>query len=345
MDNFDNDKQTKTIVINYENLTIKSKEDDNDSNDVVIEKSSSQSLPQPLPKNPTTTIPTKLINDKPSSPLVYSSLANYDNLILSPGLHNNHHHHTHHHHLHHHRHLMHNHHHLYLSKTQSLDILDNDNQIEIDDDIIRDCDYEIDIKKDDDSSTATTTTTSSNSPSPAQTPTPSSTANSITTTTDNVPSTSATIPGAKINTDDSKTTKEISGVITKLQSLDQQRPIYPNVPYSPYGSPYGSPRTGRRRTPLRESRRISIEQSGSFLQLNQYKLMDQIGQGSYGLVKLAYSEEDSTHYAMKILSKRKLLRKVGLLARGPKRGGTGTSPLDRVYREIAVLKKVSNINI
>lgn len=126
-------------------------------------------------------------------------------------------------------------------------------------------------------------------------------------------------------------------MMPKLQSFDQNRPIYPNVPYSPYGSPYNSPRSGRRRPPLRESRRVSIEQTGSFLQLNQYKLMDQIGQGSYGLVKLAYSEEDSTHYAMKILSKRKLLRKAGLIGRGPKKG---ISPLDRVYREIAVLKKV-----
>ncbi|XP_049287213.1 calcium/calmodulin-dependent protein kinase kinase 1 isoform X3 [Anopheles funestus] len=132
-------------------------------------------------------------------------------------------------------------------------------------------------------------------------------------------------------------------VLPKLQTLDQtSRPIYPNVPYSPYNSPYGSPRSGRRRTPLRESRRVSIEQSGSFLQLNQYKLLDQIGQGSYGLVKLAYSEEDSTHYAMKILSKRKLLRKAGLMRRGPKRG---TSPLDRVYREIAVLKKLDHPNV
>jgi hypothetical protein len=68
-------------------------------------------------------------------------------------------------------------------------------------------------------------------------------------------------------------------------------------------------------------------------------------QGSYGLVKLAYSEEDSTHYAMKILSKKKLLKKAGLMGRGPKRGiVTTTSPLDRVYREIAVLKKVVQIN-
>ncbi|XP_030370774.1 uncharacterized protein LOC115621302 isoform X2 [Scaptodrosophila lebanonensis] len=122
----------------------------------------------------------------------------------------------------------------------------------------------------------------------------------------------------------------------------ESRPIYPNVPYSPYGSPYGSPGSCRRRPALRESRRVSIEKTGSFLQLNQYKLMDQIGQGSYGLVKLAYSEEDSTHYAMKILSKRRLLRQAGLMRRGPKKA---TSPLDRVYREIAVLKKLDHPNI
>ncbi|XP_037810416.1 calcium/calmodulin-dependent protein kinase kinase 1 isoform X3 [Lucilia sericata] len=132
-----------------------------------------------------------------------------------------------------------------------------------------------------------------------------------------------------------------TGIALKSQSLES-RPIYPNVPYSPYASPYSSPRSNRRRPPLRESRRISIEQSGSFLQLNQYKLMDQIGQGSYGLVKLAYSEEDSTHYAMKILSKRRLLRQAGLMKRGPKKS---TSPLDRVYREIAVLKKLDHPNV
>lgn len=62
--------------------------------------------------------------------------------------------------------------------------------------------------------------------------------------------------------------------------------------------------------------------------------------GSYGLVKLAYSEEDSTHYAMKILSKQKLLKKAKFLGRGPKKC---TPPLERVYREIAVLKKVNHI--
>lgn len=74
-------------------------------------------------------------------------------------------------------------------------------------------------------------------------------------------------------------TQRPSATSMMFQSAET-RPIYPNVPYSPYGSPFGSPRSVRRRTPLRESRRISIERSGSFLQLNQYKLMDKIGQVS-----------------------------------------------------------------
>lgn len=56
------------------------------------------------------------------------------------------------------------------------------------------------------------------------------------------------------------------------------RPIYPYCPYSPYGSPQGSPRNKRR--PLRESRRVSIDNRQGALQLNQYKLLDIIGQVS-----------------------------------------------------------------
>ncbi|GLD73327.1 calcium/calmodulin-dependent protein kinase kinase 2 [Lates japonicus] len=32
------------------------------------------------------------------------------------------------------------------------------------------------------------------------------------------------------------------------------------------------------------------------VQLNQYKLKDEIGKGSYGVVKLAYNEDDNTYY-------------------------------------------------
>ncbi|XP_066144580.1 calcium/calmodulin-dependent protein kinase kinase 1 isoform X1 [Euwallacea fornicatus] len=129
------------------------------------------------------------------------------------------------------------------------------------------------------------------------------------------------------------------------------RPIFPNCPYSPYGSPTHSPRSNRKRQPPRESRRVSIEKLGHYDQLNQYKLMDSIGQGSYGVVKLAYNQEDDTHYAMKILSKKKLFKKSGIFGRlPPKKEGRSNSspvnnPLDKVYREIAILKKLDHPNI
>ncbi|XP_074097042.1 uncharacterized protein LOC141526134 isoform X2 [Cotesia typhae] len=121
------------------------------------------------------------------------------------------------------------------------------------------------------------------------------------------------------------------------------RPIYPYCPYSPYGSPQGSPRIRRR--PLRESRRVSIDNKQGAFQLNQYKLLDNIGQGSFGIVKLAYNEEDETHYAMKILSKKKLMKKAGIFGRmAPGRKGV-SNPLAKVYREIALLKKLDHPNV
>ncbi|XP_043661554.1 uncharacterized protein LOC122625528 [Drosophila teissieri] len=65
---------------------------------------------------------------------------------------------------------------------------------------------------------------------------------------------------------------------SKPQIVNESRPIYPNVPYSPYSTPFSSPRSSRRKPAFRESRRISMDKSGSFLQLNQYRLMEQIGQ-------------------------------------------------------------------
>ncbi|XP_014488720.1 PREDICTED: serine/threonine-protein kinase STE20 isoform X3 [Dinoponera quadriceps] len=119
------------------------------------------------------------------------------------------------------------------------------------------------------------------------------------------------------------------------------RPIYPYCPYSPYGSPQGSPRNRRR--PLRESRRVSIDNRQGDIKLNQYKLLDDIGQGTYGLVKLVYNEEDGAHYAMKILSKKRLMKKAGIFGRIVP--GKKTDPLARVYKEIALLKKVDHPNV
>ncbi|XP_077995359.1 calcium/calmodulin-dependent protein kinase kinase 2-like [Glandiceps talaboti] len=125
------------------------------------------------------------------------------------------------------------------------------------------------------------------------------------------------------------------------------RPIFPSLPYSPYASPAVSPTTSPtasrlRRQPTKESTIVSIFDRQSYIQLNQYRLKDEIGKGSYGIVKLAYNEEEDVSYAMKILSKKKLIRKGGFLTRGPL---TSTTPLERVYREIAILKKLDHPNV
>merc|ERR1711899_536152 len=138
-------------------------------------------------------------------------------------------------------------------------------------------------------------------------------------------------------------------------SCDGARPIYPNLPYSPYGSPGSSPRI--RRKPLRETKRVNsiVQSDGEYTQLNQYRLEQQaIGQGSYGIVKLAYNKDDDVQYAMKILSKKKLKRKGGLFARrappraSPVGGGVrkpSENPLQKVYREIAIMKKLDHPNV
>ncbi|NXW42159.1 KKCC1 kinase, partial [Nyctiprogne leucopyga] len=112
-----------------------------------------------------------------------------------------------------------------------------------------------------------------------------------------------------------------------------------------------SPRMMRR--PTIESHRVSISDSEDCVQLNQYKLQSEIGKGSYGVVKLAYNENDDKYYAMKVLSKKKLLKQYGFPRRPPPRVSKASAggqpkpmaPLDRVYQEIAILKKLDHINI
>lgn len=61
---------------------------------------------------------------------------------------------------------------------------------------------------------------------------------------------------------------------TNNSSEKSKRGIYPDVPFSPYSSP----KAVRHRPPLKESRRVSIDKTGQYLQLNQYRLIDSIGQ-------------------------------------------------------------------
>lgn len=135
-------------------------------------------------------------------------------------------------------------------------------------------------------------------------------------------------------------------------SLDVNgRCVCPCPPYSPAGSPQSSPRLPRR--PTVESHHVSITGLQDCVQLNQYTLKDEIGKGSYGVVKLAYNESDNTYYAMKVLSKKKLIRQAGFPRRPPPRGTRPAlggcvqprGPIEQVYQEIAILKKLDHPNV
>ncbi|OCT98415.1 calcium/calmodulin-dependent protein kinase kinase 2 [Xenopus laevis] len=127
--------------------------------------------------------------------------------------------------------------------------------------------------------------------------------------------------------------------------------IYPSLPYSPVTSPQSSPRLPRK--PTVESHQVSITGCQDCVQLNQYQLRDEIGKGSYGVVKLAYNEDDNMYYAMKVLSKKKLMRQAGFPRRPPPRGAKTTTdggvqamgPIDRIYQEIAILRKLDHPNV
>ena len=44
------------------------------------------------------------------------------------------------------------------------------------------------------------------------------------------------------------------------------------------------------------TKQASTEHREDYLQLNQYKLMGMVGQGSYSIVKMAYNMDEDTHY-------------------------------------------------
>ena len=46
---------------------------------------------------------------------------------------------------------------------------------------------------------------------------------------------------------------------------------------------------------------VDQQANENYIQLNQYRLMEEIGQGSYGIVKLAYNERDKNLYVSKYL--------------------------------------------
>ncbi|XP_061904483.1 calcium/calmodulin-dependent protein kinase kinase 1 isoform X5 [Entelurus aequoreus] len=81
--------------------------------------------------------------------------------------------------------------------------------------------------------------------------------------------------------------------LTGRKSSLQERGTYLS---SAGGYTHISPRVAQR--PTVESKRVSISDSQNCVQLNQYKLESEIGKGSYGVVKLAYNEDDDKHYVL-----------------------------------------------
>uniref|UniRef100_A0A8C7P209 non-specific serine/threonine protein kinase n=1 Tax=Oncorhynchus mykiss TaxID=8022 RepID=A0A8C7P209_ONCMY len=102
----------------------------------------------------------------------------------------------------------------------------------------------------------------------------------------------------------------------------QERGTYPS---GRSGGAHVSPRVVRR--PTVESKRVSISDA----------------EGSYGVVKLAYNEDDDKHYASCVCVCRPPPRgpKVAVQGEQPKVLG----PLERVYQEIAILRKLDHLNI
>uniref|UniRef100_A0A8P4GHW3 calcium/calmodulin-dependent protein kinase n=1 Tax=Dicentrarchus labrax TaxID=13489 RepID=A0A8P4GHW3_DICLA len=102
-----------------------------------------------------------------------------------------------------------------------------------------------------------------------------------------------------------------------------------------------------------ETKRVSITDADDCVQLNQYKLNREIGKGSYGVVKLAYNEDSEQYYAMKVVSKKRLMRLCGFFRRLPPQGSNSQQdpfpkaslPLEKVYKEIAILKKLDHHNV
>ena len=66
----------------------------------------------------------------------------------------------------------------------------------------------------------------------------------------------------------------------------------------------------------------------------------------------AHSEETNQDYAMKIISKKRLIKRSGFLRKPPPRKSANgvaqagpAPPLEKIYREIALLKKLDHPNV
>lgn len=78
--------------------------------------------------------------------------------------------------------------------------------------------------------------------------------------------------------------------------------------------------------------------------MNEYKLLQTLGKGSYGKVKLAINEKTSKKYAIKIFHK-SILKHQHRYTQNSNGAGNFVNALQDVFKEIAIMKKLSHPNI
>lgn len=104
---------------------------------------------------------------------------------------------------------------------------------------------------------------------------------------------------------------------------------------TPHSSPFLHPLQMHK---VRETHKAQVEQdfiTGRKL-INQYEIIDEIGRGVHGKVKLARSLETGDYVAIKIIQRFSKKRRLGKVT---------VSPQDKTKREIAILKKIRHPNV
>eukprot|EP00041_Stephanoeca_diplocostata_P005451 m.62216 g.62216 ORF g.62216 m.62216 type:complete len:639 (-) comp15792_c0_seq11:1708-3624(-) len=107
---------------------------------------------------------------------------------------------------------------------------------------------------------------------------------------------------------------------------------------------------GERRATIATST-MDFKSGEDFDQLNQYKLYDILGKGSFAIVRLAKHKTTGTEYAVKCISKKRLRRAVGFGRPAPKgspgmlRRGTVDAGLYSLRQEIAILSRLQHPHI
>ncbi|UKZ68323.1 uncharacterized protein TrAtP1_009362 [Trichoderma atroviride] len=109
-----------------------------------------------------------------------------------------------------------------------------------------------------------------------------------------------------------------------------------NTPAPPFDSPYLHPLQTHR---VRETHKALIDSDTvtGRKSINQYEVIEEIGRGMHGKVKLARNLGTSENVAIKIIPRFSKKRRLGKL--------TALSPQDKTKKEIAILKKIRHPNV